>query len=189
MTQQELAEKIEKESLTLGELFTYNPAELQDVKSYLSIYYATLKNISTARAAQFKEKLDKKRLEIESSIKKGELELEREKFAEALKLDSEKIKLEEQKLENEKERLNLEISRHSLEREQFEHNKKKDKLELGVKLAAVVIPSVLTFVSGMMSLLVYRKLAYVNANLIYNERAIPTNDFKDCVRNVNRLIN
>lgn len=119
------------------------------------------------------EKFEEKKFEGEQALTKERLSLEAKKFDEALKQEELKTRIETTRLEIEK--TNLELNK---------QNAKEDRKYRYISLALTVgIPAITTLIS----LLVYRKLAYNNLKLIYVDEGRPTTNFNDAVKSIKNL--
>ena len=119
------------------------------------------------------EKFEEKKFEDEQDLAKKRLALEKSKIDSALKQEELKIQIETARLEIEK--TNLELNK---------QNAKEDRKYRYISLALTVgIPAVTTLIS----LLVYRKLAYNNLKLIYVDEGRPTTNFNDAVKSIKNL--
>lgn len=119
------------------------------------------------------EKFEEKKFEDEQDLAKKRLALEKSKIDSALKQEELKIQIETTRLEIEK--TNLELNK---------QNAKEDRKYRYISLALTVgIP----FVTTLISLLVYRKLAYDNLKLIYVDEGRPTTNFNDAVKSIKNL--
>ena len=119
------------------------------------------------------EKFEEKKFEDEQDLAKKRLALEKSKIDSALKQEELKIQIETTRLEIEK--TNLELNK---------QNAKEDRKYRYISLALTIgIP----FVTTLISLLVYRKLAYDNLKLIYVDEGRPTTNFNDAVKSIKNL--
>ena len=119
------------------------------------------------------EKFEEKKFEDEQDLAKKRLALEKSKIDSALKQEELKIQIETTRLGIEK--TNLELNK---------QNAKEDRKYRYISLALTVgIPAVTTLIS----LLVYRKLAYNNLKLIYVDEGRPTTNFNDAVKSIKNL--
>lgn len=119
------------------------------------------------------EKFEEKKFEDEQDLAKKRLELEKLKIDSALKQEELKIQIETTRLEIEK--TNLELNK---------QNAKEDRKYRYISLTLTIgIP----FVTTIISLLVYRKLAYDNLKLIYVDEGRPTTNFNDAVKSIKNL--
>lgn len=119
------------------------------------------------------EKFEEKKFEGEQALAKERLALEAKKLDETLKQEELKIQIETTRLEIEK--TNLELNK---------QNAKEDRKYRYISLALTVsIPAITTLIS----LLVYRKLAYNNLKLIYVDEGRPTTNFNDAVKSIKNL--
>lgn len=119
------------------------------------------------------EKFEEKKFKSEKALAKERLALEAKKLDEDLKQEELKIQIETTRLEIEK--TNLELNK---------QNAKEDRKYHYISLALTIgIPAVTTLIS----LLVYRKLAYNNLKLIYVDEGRPTTNFNDAVKSIKNL--
>ena len=119
------------------------------------------------------EKFEEKKFEDEQNLAKKRLDLEKSKIDSALKQEELRIQIETSRLEIEK--INLELNK---------QNAKEDRKYRYISLALTVgVPAVTTLIS----LLVYRKLAYNNLKLIYVDEGRPTTNFNDAVKSIKNL--
>lgn len=147
--------------------------------------------VTSEKKRLFDEEMARQRFELEKDDKYWREKFEEKKFAdeqslakERFKLESEKQKellaIESTKLEIEKTRLNIEQSNLELNIRRTEDDKKYRYLQLGLTIGIPALTSII-------SLLVYRKLAYSNLKLIYMDEGRPTTDFKDAIKSVKNL--
>lgn len=108
-------------------------------------------------------------------------QLERDRFKQQVKDTSEKNEIERVRLEIEKTRLEL-------EKENLNQRKIDSKNDMRFRLITFGITTVIGLAEVIVPLLVYRKLAYTNLNLIYKDEGRPTNDYKDAIKNIKTMI-
>lgn len=119
------------------------------------------------------EKFEEKKFEGEQALAKERLVLDAKKLDETLKQEELKIQIETTRLEIEK--TNLELNK---------QNAKEDRKYRYISLILTIgIPAVTTLIS----LFVYRKLAYNNLKLIYVDEGRPTTNFNDAVKSIKNL--
>lgn len=107
--------------------------------------------------------------------------LEEDRLKQQIKDNSEKNEIERLRLEIEKTRLDL-------QREDLNQKKIDSRNDMRFRLVTFGITTVIGLAEVIMPLLVYRKLAYTNLNLIYRDEGRPTNDYKDAIKNVKMMI-
>ena len=107
--------------------------------------------------------------------------LEEDRFKQQIKDNSEKNEIERLRLEIEKTRLDL-------QREDLNQKKIDSRNDMRFRLVTFGITTVIGLAEVIMPLLVYRKLAYTNLNLIYRDEGRPTNDYKDAIKNIKMMI-
>ena len=91
---------------------------------------------------------------------------------------------------NEIERLRLEIEKTRLDLQKEDLNQKRidSRNDMRFRLVTFGITTVIGLAEVIIPLLVYRKLAYTNLNLIYKDEGRPTNDYKDAIKNIKMMI-
>ena len=107
--------------------------------------------------------------------------LEEDRFKQQIKDNSEKNEIERLKLEIEKTRLDL-------TKEDLNQKRIDSRNDMRFRLVTFGITTVIGLAEVIIPLLVYRKLAYTNLNLIYKEEGRPTNDYKDAIKNIKMMI-
>ena len=107
--------------------------------------------------------------------------LEEDRLKHQIKDNSEKNEIERLRLEIEKTRLDL-------QREDLNQKKIDSRNDMRFRLVTFGITTVIGLAEVIMPLLVYRKLAYTNLNLIYKDEGRPTNDYKDAIKNIKMMI-
>ena len=107
--------------------------------------------------------------------------LEEDRLKQQIKDNSEKNEIERLRLEIEKTRLDL-------QREDLNQKKIDSRNDMRFRLVTFGITTVIGLAEVIIPLLVYRKLAYTNLNLIYRDEGRPTNDYKDAIKNIKMMI-
>lgn len=107
--------------------------------------------------------------------------LEEDRLKQQIKDNSEKNEIERLRLEIEKTRLDL-------QREDLNQKRIDSRNDMRFRLVTFGITTVIGLAEVIMPLLVYRKLAYTNLNLIYKDEGRPTNDYKDAIKNIKMMI-
>lgn len=107
--------------------------------------------------------------------------LEEDRLKQQIKDNSEKNEIERLKLEIEKTRLDL-------TKEDLNQKRIDSRNDMRFRLVTFGITTVIGLAEVIIPLLVYRKLAYTNLNLIYKEEGRPTNDYKDAIKNIKMMI-
>ena len=107
--------------------------------------------------------------------------LEEDRFKQQIKDNSEKNEIERLRLEIEKTRLDL-------QKEDLNQKRIDSRNDMRFRLVTFGITTVIGLVEVIIPLLVYRKLAYTNLNLIYKDEGRPTNDYKDAIKNIKMMI-
>lgn len=107
--------------------------------------------------------------------------LEEDRLKQQIKDNSEKNEIERLKLEIEKTRLDL-------MKEDLNQKRIDSRNDMRFRLVTFGITTVIGLAEVIIPLLVYRKLAYTNLNLIYRDEGRPTNDYKDAIKNVKMMI-
>lgn len=107
--------------------------------------------------------------------------LEEDRLKQQIKDNSEKNEIERLKLEIEKTRLDL-------TKEDLNQKRIDSRNDMRFRLVTFGITTVIGLAEVIIPLLVYRKLAYTNLNLIYRDEGRPTNDYKDAIKNVKMMI-
>lgn len=107
--------------------------------------------------------------------------LEEDRLKQQIKDNSEKNEIERLKLEIEKTRLDL-------TKEDLNQKRIDSRNDMRFRLVTFGITTVIGLAEVIIPLLVYRKLAYTNLNLIYRDEGRPTNEYKDAIKNVKMMI-
>ena len=107
--------------------------------------------------------------------------LEEDRLKQQIKDNSEKNEIERLRLEIEKTRLDL-------QKEDLNQKRIDSRNDMRFRLVAFGITTVIGLAEVIIPLLVYRKLAYTNLNLIYKDEGRPTNDYKDAIKNIKMMI-
>lgn len=107
--------------------------------------------------------------------------LEEDRLKQQIKDNSEKNEIERLKLEIEKTRLDL-------TKEDLNQKRIESRNDMRFRLVTFGITTVIGLAEVIIPLLVYRKLAYTNLNLIYRDEGRPTNDYKDAIKNIKMMI-
>ena len=107
--------------------------------------------------------------------------LEEDRLKQQIKDNSEKNEIERLRLEIEKTRLDL-------QKEDLNQKRIDSKNDMRFRLVTFGITTVIGLAEVIIPLLVYRKLAYTNLNLIYKDEGRPTNDYKDAIKNIKMMI-
>lgn len=107
--------------------------------------------------------------------------LEEDRLKQQIKDNSEKNEIERLRLEIEKTRLDL-------QKEDLNQKRIDSRNDMRFRLLTFGITTVIGLAEVIIPLLVYRKLAYTNLNLIYRDEGRPTNDYKDAIKNVKMMI-
>lgn len=107
--------------------------------------------------------------------------LEENRLKQQIKDNSEKNEIERLKLEIEKTRLDL-------TKEDLNQKRIDSRNDMRFRLVTFGITTVIGLAEVIIPLLVYRKLAYTNLNLIYRDEGRPTNDYKDAIKNIKMMI-
>ena len=107
--------------------------------------------------------------------------LEEDRLKQQIKDNSEKNEIEHLRLEIEKTRLDL-------QKEDLNQKRIDSRNDMRFRLVTFGITTVIGLAEVIIPLLVYRKLAYTNLNLIYKDEGRPTNDYKDAIKNIKMMI-
>ena len=107
--------------------------------------------------------------------------LEEDRLKQQIKDNSEKNEIERLRLEIEKTRLDL-------QKEDLNQKRIDSRNDMRFRLVTFGITTVIGLSEVIIPLLVYRKLAYTNLNLIYRDEGRPTNDYKDAIKNIKMMI-
>ena len=107
--------------------------------------------------------------------------LEEDRLKQQTKDNSEKNEIERLRLEIEKTRLDL-------QKEDLNQKRIDSRNDMRFRLVTFGITTVIGLAEVIIPLLVYRKLAYTNLNLIYKDEGRPTNDYKDAIKNIKMMI-
>ena len=107
--------------------------------------------------------------------------LEEDRLKQQIKDNSEKNEIERLRLEIEKTRLDL-------QKEDLNQKRIDSRNDMRFRLVTFGITTVIGLAEVIIPLLVYRKLAYTNLNLIYKDEGRPTNDYKDAIKNIKMMI-
>ena len=107
--------------------------------------------------------------------------LEEDRLKQQIKDNSEKNEIERLRLEIEKTRLDL-------QKEDLNQKRIDSRNDMRFRFVTFGITTVIGLAEVIIPLLVYRKLAYTNLNLIYKDEGRPTNDYKDAIKNIKMMI-
>ena len=107
--------------------------------------------------------------------------LEEDRLKQQIKDNSEKNEIERLRLEIEKTRLDL-------QKEDLNQKRIDSRNDMRFRLVTFGITTVIGLAEVIIPLLVYRKLAYTNLNLIYKDEGRPTNDYKDAIKTIKMMI-
>ena len=107
--------------------------------------------------------------------------LEEDRLKQQIKDNSEKNEIERLRLEIEKTRLDL-------QKEDLNQKRIDSRNDMRFRLVTFGITTVIGLAEVIIPLLIYRKLAYTNLNLIYKDEGRPTNDYKDAIKNIKMMI-
>ena len=193
MAKENIIQNLEERITTHLDKYKDNYTIPEDYNSLQAIQLISkeLTVINTEKKRIFDEKMNESRLELEKDHKYWQEKFESDKFnkehelaQKRLELDTSKqnqmLSIESTRLEIEKTRLKLEESKLELDKQKNKDDQKYRYLQLGLTIGVPAITSLI-------SLLVYRKLAYNNLKLIYVDEGRPTTDFKDAVKCVKNL--
>ncbi len=129
----------------------------------------------------FEENLAKEKLKQESKWHDDECTNKKDMFEYQKNKDKNDYDIQKLRFELDKQRLDFEQKDLEFKRDQAKNESKYRWLTFG-------ITTVLGFAQFVMSLYVYRKLAYTNLKLIYCDEGRPTTDYKDAIKNVQNMI-
>lgn len=136
--------------------------------------------------------LDKAKQKSAISIEKDKLSLDKKRFNMEEDISKKRYELDKAKQESseiiEKLRLDVEMRRVELEKENLEFNKQRSKDDKKYRYIQLAMTIGIPAITSVISLFVYRKLAYSNLKLIYVDEGRPTADFKDSIKDVKKLI-
>lgn len=158
-----------------------------------------LKLISDEKKRISDEKLQNERFQLEKDHRYWDEKFQETKHKdesdiakERLDLDKKRFDLDEKRQdsieENDKLRLEIEKSRLDLEKATFEFTVQNSKEERKFKWISLGLSIGVPALTTLITLLVYRNLAYSNLKLIYVDEGRPTQDFKDACKSVKNLI-
>ena len=128
-----------------------------------------------------RNELAKKQFEQQVKDNSERNELAKKQFEQQVKDNSERNELERLKLEIEKMRLDM-------QREDLNQKKIDSRNDMRFRLITFGVTTVIGLAEVVIPLMVYRKLAYTNLNLIYRDEGRPSNDYKDAIKNVKQMI-
>ena len=127
------------------------------------------------------DKLEENRFKQQVKDNSERNELAKKQFEQQVKDNSERNELERLKLEIEKMRLDM-------QREDLNQKKIDSRNDMRFRLITFGVTTVIGLAEVVIPLMVYRKLAYTNLNLIYRDEGRPSNDYKDAIKNVKQMI-
>lgn len=134
---------------------------------------------------------NEKRLE-DNSFRNEQFQLNKDHVYAQDKLEEDRLKqqIKDNSEKNEIERLRLEIEKTRLDLQKEDLNQKRidSRNDMRFRLVTFGITTVIGLAEVIIPLLVYRKLAYTNLNLIYKDEGRPTNDYKDAIKNIKMMI-
>ena len=85
-------------------------------------------------------------------------------------------------------KLEIEKMRLDMQREDLNQKKIDSRNDMRFRLITFGVTTVIGLAEVVIPLMVYRKLAYTNLNLIYRDEGRPSNDYKDAIKNVKQMI-
>lgn len=128
----------------------------------------------------------------DNSFRNEQLQLNKDHVYAQDKLEEDRLKqqIKDNSEKNEIERLRLEIEKTRLDLQKEDLNQKRidSRNDMRFRLVTFGITTVIGLAEVIIPLLVYRKLAYTNLNLIYRDEGRPTNDYKDAIKNIKMMI-
>ena len=127
------------------------------------------------------DKLEENRFKQQVKDNSERNELAKKQFEQQVKDNSERNELERLKLEIEKMRLDMQC-------EDLNQKKIDSRNDMRFRLITFGVTTVIGLAEVVIPLMVYRKLAYTNLNLIYRDEGRPSNDYKDAIKNVKQMI-
>lgn len=147
----------------------------------------------------FQEKLEEDRFKQQTKDNSEKNELAKKQFEQQVKNDSIKNEIEKLRLDLqakdisdknalEQLRLKIEEERLDIQREELVQRRIDSRNDMRFRLITFGITTVIGLAEVIIPLVVYRKLAYTNLNLIYKDEGRPTNDYKDAIKNVKQMI-
>lgn len=147
----------------------------------------------------FQEKLEEDRFKQQAKDNSEKNELAKKQFEQQVKNDSIKNEIEKLRFDLqakdisdknalEQLRLKIEGERLDIQREELVQRRIDSRNDMRFRLITFGITTVIGLAEVIIPLVVYRKLAYTNLNLIYKDEGRPTNDYKDAIKNVKQMI-
>ena len=128
----------------------------------------------------------------DNSFRNEQFQLNKDHVYAQDKLEEDRLKqqIKDNSEKNEIERLRLEIEKTRLDLQKEDLNQKRiySRNDMRFRLVTFGITTVIGLAEVIIPLLVYRKLAYTNLNLIYKDEGRPTNDYKDAIKNIKMMI-
>lgn len=163
-------DEIKKEQFLLNKDHVYSQDKLEDERFKHQVKESSERNDLAKK--QFEQ-------QIKDNFERNSLE--QEKFKQQKENDSIRNDLEKMRLKFEKERL---------DQQQAELIQKRidSKNDMRFRLITFGITTIIGLAEVIIPLVIYRKLAYTNLNLIYKDEGRPTNDYKDAIKNVKQMI-
>lgn len=147
--------------------------------------------ISGEKKRIFDEEMQKERFELDKDHKYWSEKFEEKKFEGEQALTKERLALEAKKLDEtlkqEELKTRIEMTRLEIEKTNLELNKQKAKEDQKYRYISLALTVGIPAVTTLISLLVYRKLAYNNLKLIYVDEGRPTTNFNDAVKSIKNL--
>lgn len=181
------------------------PVDIDKVKG-LAILARETKLVSDVEKQAFDEEMQEKRYELEKDKVYGAQNFEEKKFKdeserakkeiylkeENLKVEQSKLRLERKKHQDfnavEQAKLELEKIRVLHEKETLEFNRENAKQERKWKILLTILQLAIPLLTTVFGLLIYRKLALLNLQLIYKDEGRSTQEFSNALKGVERFV-
>ncbi len=149
------------------------------------------KVVSDIEKQEFEQKIQEDRYQLDKDHKYWQEHFEESTHKDEHALAEKRLEFESKKqdsmLEIEKTKLEIEKARLEIERSNVESLKESKRDEAKYRWISLGLTLGIPFVTSLISLIVYRNLAYSNLKLIYRDEGRPTSDFKDAVKCVKSL--
>lgn len=151
------------------------------VQKEASILSNEEKRINDSEFQKERFALDKDHVYFQETLEKDKLKQQKESFEYQKTKDSNDFELQKLRFELDKQRLDF-------EQKELEAKHIQERNESKYRWITFGITTGLAFVQFVISIAIYRKLAYTNLKLIYRDEGRPTTDYKDAIKDVKNLL-
>ena len=181
------------------------PVDIDKVKG-LAILARETKLISEVEKQAFDSEMQEKRYELEKDKVYGTQNFEEKKFKDESERAAKELVLKEENLNVEKSKLRLERAKHKdstaieqakleiekikvlHEQETLKFNRENAKQERKWKILLTILQLAIPLLTTLFGLLIYRKLALLNLQLIYKDEGRSTQEFSNALKGVERFV-